>query len=107
MRGRKIIAVGTALALVILIAGALFIAVQEPERRRAPSTALVGIEEPAATPIRAIERIPAGEWTRHFLSLQARGEWELLDEDLEWIARNRKDLYGRFELGYLHARTKY
>ncbi|HUF16409.1 MAG TPA: transglycosylase SLT domain-containing protein [Thermoanaerobaculia bacterium] len=106
MRARKIIATGTALSLVVLIAGALFLALQEPDRRRAPSIAVAGVEEPVATPIRAIARIPPEEWTGHFFSLQQRGEWERLDEDLDWIERNREDLYGRFELGYLHARTK-
>lgn len=106
MRGRKIVAAGTASALVILIAGALFVVVQEPDRRRAPSTAVAGIEEPGPTPFREIERIPPEEWTPHFIALQQRGEFERLDEDLEWIARTRKEQYERFELGYLHARTK-
>lgn len=106
MRGRKIVAAGTASVLVILLAGALFVVVQEPDRRRAPSTAVTGIEEPAATPFREIERVPAEQWTPHFVSLQQRSEFERLDEDLDWIARRRRDQYERFELGYLHARTK-
>ena len=103
----KVVAVATVLALLLLIGGgALFLSKSEPERRRVATAGSASDPAlPAATP-RDIEQVPVEEWTARFLSLQQRGMWEDLAEDLEWIAANRAQRYEAFSLRYLHARSR-
>lgn len=50
--------------------------------------------------------LPVESWTARFREREAKGAWAGLDADLDVIRQSNLDLYGRYHLGYLHARAK-
>ena len=95
MKKRSAVILGAGLA--ILLAAIVFAVLVSRERLRRHRVFRAG-EERAATP-RAIP--PVEQWSDTFQRLDP-GD---LDELLESISKKHPDLYGRWSLGYLHARA--
>jgi soluble lytic murein transglycosylase-like protein len=48
---------------------------------------------------------PVETWTERFTRLQGSGDWAALARELAAIRERHPDLYGRYRIGYLHARA--
>jgi soluble lytic murein transglycosylase-like protein len=98
---RRRVVVGALAALLLLIG--IFAVVLSRQRLRRhryfPAAPVEKAPPPAVT--------PAGvrQWTDQFRVLEGSGRWSDLTRLLDGIARSNPDLYGRYQLGYLHARA--
>ncbi|HVT44000.1 MAG TPA: transglycosylase SLT domain-containing protein [Thermoanaerobaculia bacterium] len=101
MRQRIIISVAVLLLLVAFTA--LMIALQRPLQRRG---LLPRTTAPEPAPIEPIHQRPVEEWTGMIIAIQASGNWQLLDSELDEIRQRRAGEYSRFGLEYLHARAR-
>ena len=103
---RKRTVIVTAAGLVLLLAlglgGFFFAAHQRAGRRRVFRAAPIEVKPKAAT---SAELRPVSEWSEQFRLLEAAGRWGELAALLGRIEHDRRDLYDRWSLGYLHARA--
>ena len=89
--------------LLALALAAFFVAAhQRTARHRVFHTAPVEVK-PKTAP--STEVPPVAEWSERFRQLEANGRWADLAELLGRIEHDHGDLYARWSLGYLHART--
>ncbi len=101
---RTAILVGTA-GLVALPALLLLLAARRPGaipvvEARAP------VVEAAAPEEAGLDRRPVEQWTARIRLLQVGEKWEQLERELAAVRGQRADLDARFELRYLHGRTR-
>ena len=91
------------LAAVLLLVGviALVLSRQRIRRHRVFRTAPAEVRRKAPT----AEIKPVEQWTEQFFALETSGRWAALDELLERLEKSHSDLYGRYQLAYLHARA--
>ncbi|HET7710589.1 MAG TPA: hypothetical protein VFL80_01530, partial [Thermoanaerobaculia bacterium] len=101
MNRRLLIISGVVVAALAIFA--VYLSRQRLRRARAFRGAAAverAIRPPAVQPVPPVEK-----WTEQFAALQAAGEWDALDDLLDAIETRSPDLYGKWSLGYLHART--
>jgi len=97
---RRVIA--GALAAVLLILGILAVVLSRQRLRRRRYFRAAPIER-AKAPTAALAQVQ--QWSDQFRALETMGRWKELAELLDGIAKTNPDLYGRYQLAYLHARA--
>jgi soluble lytic murein transglycosylase-like protein len=94
----------TAAAVVALAAIAIVLSIVAARQRVARHR--VFRAAPPETQVKPPAKLGAPEqWTGEFVALEQRGEWDELDDLLTAIEKSHPDLYAKWSLGYLHART--
>lgn len=72
---------------------------------RAPRAVLPGGSAPEEDAPRPLADEPVETWTDRLSRLEGSGEWAALARELATVRERHPDLYGRYRLGYLHARA--
>ena len=72
---------------------------------RAPRALVPGGAAPEADAQRPLADEPVETWTERFTRLEGSGQWAALAKELATVRERHPDLYGRYRLGYLHARA--
>jgi soluble lytic murein transglycosylase-like protein len=97
---RRVIVSAIAALILLLGISAFVLSRQRPRRHRVFRAAPAeGARAPIAKPG------PPEQWTDAFSALETSGRWGNLHALLDGIAKSNPELYGRYQLAYLHARA--
>jgi soluble lytic murein transglycosylase len=97
---RRVIA--GAIAALILLLGIFTYVIARQRLRRHRYFRAAPVEGPKAVPAWLG---PVEQWSAQFRALETTGHWSDLEELLDGLEKSNRDLYSRYELGYLHARA--
>jgi len=97
---RRVIA--GAIAALILLLGIFAYVIARQRLRRHRYFRAAPVERARAVPARLG---PVEQWSEQFRALETTGRWGDLEELLDGLEKSNRDLYSRYQLGYLHARA--
>jgi soluble lytic murein transglycosylase len=92
-----------AVAALLLLIGIVAVFFSRQRLRRHRYFRAAPVEKRAAPPAAMAGTVQ--QWTDQFRALEVTGRWSDLANLLDRLARSKPDLYGRYQLAYLHARA--